>query len=226
MTISSVSSILDNLSSQYTTAETESTEDSNKMDFVKIFLAQLENQDPLNPMDSTDMTSQIAQISTVEELTNSNEKLDTISEELNSLSSAMDLQYIGKEVQIDGNDLTVQNGETLGGVSFSIEETAQVVITISDSEGNEIRQIDLGEAQAGSHQAAWDGKDSDGKTVADGAYTYTLSATNDNGESVSAQSEGRLRITGIGYENGTCYLMSGELKIDFENILAVYDGSV
>ena len=33
--------------------------------FMKLLIAQLNNQDPLNPMDNAEMTSQIAQINTV-----------------------------------------------------------------------------------------------------------------------------------------------------------------
>jgi flagellar basal-body rod modification protein FlgD len=36
-----------------------------KTDFLKLLVAQLSNQDPMNPMDNAQMTSQIAQINTV-----------------------------------------------------------------------------------------------------------------------------------------------------------------
>ena len=36
--------------------------------FLKLFMTQLQNQDPLSPMDATQMTAQLAQLSTVESL--------------------------------------------------------------------------------------------------------------------------------------------------------------
>ena len=37
-------------------------------EFLKMLVAQLKNQDPLNPMDGKDMAAQLAQFSTVEQL--------------------------------------------------------------------------------------------------------------------------------------------------------------
>jgi len=48
--------------------------------FLKILLAQIQNQDPLKPTDSTAMVAQLAQFSTLEQLQNLNTKLDQLVE--------------------------------------------------------------------------------------------------------------------------------------------------
>jgi flagellar basal-body rod modification protein FlgD len=50
----------------------------NYNDFLKLMVAQLRNQDPLNPTDSTQYMSQIAQFSNVEQAINMNSKLDQL----------------------------------------------------------------------------------------------------------------------------------------------------
>ena len=50
----------------------------NYNDFLKLMVAQLRNQDPLNPTDSTQYMSQIAQFSSVEQGINTNAKLDQL----------------------------------------------------------------------------------------------------------------------------------------------------
>ncbi len=50
----------------------------NYNDFLKLMVAQLRNQDPLNPTDSTEYMSQIAQFSSVEQGINTNAKLDQL----------------------------------------------------------------------------------------------------------------------------------------------------
>jgi len=45
-------------------------------EFVKLLVAQMSNQDPLNPMDGKELATQLAQFSSVEQLLNVNSKLD------------------------------------------------------------------------------------------------------------------------------------------------------
>jgi len=47
-----------------------------KDEFVKLLVAQMSNQDPLNPMDGKELATQLAQFSSVEQLLNVNTKLD------------------------------------------------------------------------------------------------------------------------------------------------------
>lgn len=228
MTVSSVSnSVLEALGSQYsTTEETQESGDSLYMDdFLTIFLAQLQYQDPLDPMEGTEMTSQLSQITTVEQLYNANEKLDTLAQQLQSLCSTELLQCIGKDILVEGDEITVQDGEMLGGISFSLEEAAEVEIAIYDSEGNEVRQIQYGSAEAGSHQVEWDGTDDQGIAVSEGSYTYEVVASDDSGEDVSVQTQSRLRVTGITYESGIPYFLAGELRFLPSSIVTIYDPS-
>jgi len=69
-----------NTSGTQTTASNDATKNStlNYNDFLKLMVAQLRNQDPLNPTDSTEYMSQIAQFSSVEQGINTNAKLDQL----------------------------------------------------------------------------------------------------------------------------------------------------
>ncbi len=46
--------------------------------FLKLLVAQMKNQDPLNPTDSTQYTAQLAQFSSLEQLTGINDKLSQL----------------------------------------------------------------------------------------------------------------------------------------------------
>lgn len=58
--------------------------------FLRMFVAQLQNQDPLNPMEGTEYTAQLAQFSNLEQSIQSNEKLDGLMSQM-SLSQANSL---------------------------------------------------------------------------------------------------------------------------------------
>lgn len=61
--------------------------------FLKLMMAQMQNQDPLSPMDNTQMVAQMAQFTSVEQLTNISEQLEKMGESLGNASG-----LIGKEV--------------------------------------------------------------------------------------------------------------------------------
>ena len=73
-----------------------------KDDFLKLFVAQLQHQDPMNPMNDTDMMGQMASFSTLEQITNMASANQTIA---SSLSSSSAVSLIGRTVTwADAND--------------------------------------------------------------------------------------------------------------------------
>lgn len=80
--------------------------------FLKILLAQMRNQDPLNPADGAAMIAQLAQFSSLEQMQNLNTKLDRLIEVqlLGELSG-----LVGKLVSFSG-----ENDEILEGTVQSL----------------------------------------------------------------------------------------------------------
>lgn len=88
------------------TSTATSTSKSNmvsKDDFLKILVAQLQNQNPLDPMKPEDFLSQLSQLSQVEQLNNISSTLDSMSK---SISSSQWVSAIGKRVNATSNVLS------------------------------------------------------------------------------------------------------------------------
>ena len=79
-----------------------------KDDFLKLFVAQLQNQNPLDPMSNEDFSSQLAMFTQVEELENLNSSMQEMINFQASTISALAVGMIGKEVSSRGDLIHLQ----------------------------------------------------------------------------------------------------------------------
>jgi flagellar hook assembly protein FlgD len=69
------------------TAVTSGTDNlANEQTFLKLFVAQLQNQDPLNPQDGTQFVAQLAQFSQLEQSLQMRQDLDAVRQDLDAIS--------------------------------------------------------------------------------------------------------------------------------------------
>jgi flagellar basal-body rod modification protein FlgD len=116
---------------------------------------------------------------------------------LNSSQALSTANMIGHSVLAPGNSIQLTSDTTkdadgkettsqkaVFGVNLS-GTASSVVVTIKDSTGAVVHTTDLGTQAAGVVPVIWDGTNDTGGKVADGNYTFTVSASN-NGTAVSA----------------------------------------
>ena len=101
------------------TAKTSTTTGSGnqlgKQDFLKLLMAQMQNQDPLKPMDDQQMIAQMAQFSALE----ATQALNTTIQQSNNISTVAQAGgLIGKYIQANQSDGTVDSGAVTG-VNFT-----------------------------------------------------------------------------------------------------------
>jgi flagellar basal-body rod modification protein FlgD len=175
-----------------TAAKAKSTTGEAQDRFLKLLTTQLKNQDPLNPMDNAQMTSQLAQISTVDGI----EKLNATLQKL--LSSTVDGEamqaaaLVGHQVMVSGSGLQLGDSGAVGGIELS-SAADQVLVTIKDLNGIVMRNLNLGNLDAGMHNFAWDGKTDAGVLAVNGGYGVSVLAKRGS-EKVAA---GALEMTGV-----------------------------
>jgi flagellar basal-body rod modification protein FlgD len=78
-----------------------------KDDFLKLLVAQLQNQDPMNPMDQKDSMAQMAQFSTLEQITNMN---TTIQQQNYANDVSQSVGLLGKTVTWTNADGSIGSG--------------------------------------------------------------------------------------------------------------------
>jgi len=199
------------------TSSSSSAGELGKDEFLKLFIAQIQYQDPLNPLDSAEFTAQLAQFSSVEQLYGMNSKLGNIEETMNNQSEQRDnLGYIGKTVKTDDNTMRVDDGTVQSG-SYTIDDSGYVTIDVYDSDGLIVRTFYQGWEDKGEHGVNWDGRDDTGTLSGDGTYTFEITARDKNGIYVPSNTYFSGEVTGITYQNGQPYLMIGDRIINNNN---------
>jgi flagellar basal-body rod modification protein FlgD len=110
-----------------TTAPTASGSTLGKDDFLKLFVTQLQHQDPMNPSDNSEFMAQMAQFSTLEQITNlSNATTQMVF--ANQISQSVGL--IGRTVTYDKAD-----GSSVTGVASAVNiDNGRILVTIGDDQ--------------------------------------------------------------------------------------------
>ena len=193
-------------------------------DFVTLFLAQVQNQDPLEPMEASDFTAQLAQYSQVSGIEQMNESLESLISLQSTSQNSMAVSYLGKEVIIAGSGFQVEEGVTDYTFDYVLgAEASDVQIYIKDADGNTVATLDDGSRTAGRSSFTWDGTDDNGVAVEAGTYTFEVAAKNLEGEDVGVQEYTRGTVTGVGFDDGeTLFEVNGEM-ITLADIVKVYE---
>ena len=200
-----------------------------KEDFLKLLTTQLQYQDPLSPEDPKDFVAQLAQFSSVEQLINANTKLDNFTTALTSLQGGQQLSQgvslLDKTVKAQGNSFGVSSGKA-DNVSYILGGAAKSVkVGIYNSGNTLVRTLDLGSAATGENQIAWDAKDSNGKTVADGTYTFQVTATDANGKAVDSANMFTGKVEEVIQNQNKVYLKVNGRLVTVDNVVAVEPSS-
>ncbi len=139
--------------------------------FLKLLVAQMSHQDPLNPLDNAQVTSQMAQISTVEGIGKMNTNLDALKEQSSGLRAVDAAGLIGKSALIAGDQVDLQDGIAKFGFNLAAD-AKQVQIKIVNEAGASVRTLSMSNVSAGVQPVTWDGKDDQGQALADGRYSF------------------------------------------------------
>ena len=164
--------------------------------FLKLLVAQLSNQDPMNPMDNAQMTSQMAQISTVSSVQQVNQTLQGLATQLASMQMLQGSSLVGHQVLVEGHALALDNGKTGGAVDLALKADS-VRIDILSAGGQVVDSFDLGPQEPGRHNFDWDATGH----AALGNPSYRVTATV-GGQVVGATALVRDRVLSVGADNG------------------------
>lgn len=193
-----------------------------KDEFLKMLVAQLKNQDPMNPMDGSQMAAQLAQFSSVEQLIDINKSLTDQQTTNTAIANAMNagaaVGMLGHVVVAAGDQVMV-TGAATDAVTVAVSDAGGAgTLHILDENGTELGTRSLGHLSAGRQTVQLGDAE---RGLAPGKYTYTLEVKDTTGRAVPSQTYMTGRVDGITYSSSGPILTAGALSIPFGSVVQV-----
>ncbi len=189
---------------------------SNFGNFLNLLMTQLKNQNPSSPMDANSFTSELVQFSSVEQQINTNTSLTQLIQLTQASNVTQSSGIIGKQVTVQSNQIPLQNG--VAGLHFTGRVAAPVTITVQDANGRVVRQATV-KANAGTNDWVWDGKNTKGQAMPDGAYGVTVTGAGANGAQLPFTVVGT--ATAVTMADKVTNLKLGSVSVPFSAITSV-----
>jgi flagellar basal-body rod modification protein FlgD len=168
--------------------------------FLKLLVAQMQNQDPLNPLDNAQVTSQMAQINTVNGIEKLNRTVQGLSSQFMQMQALQGAALVGRDVIVPGNRIDIVDGVGQGG--FELTSPADAVkLEVLNAGGYVIDTVQLGAQSAGRRGFDWDAS----KAGTDTNLTFRISATS-GATTLSSTALMRDRVTAISTAGDTLML--------------------
>lgn len=197
-----------------------------KDDFMKLLIAQMKYQDPMNPQDGAQYAAQLAQFSSLEQLSNMNKTLESsITANLQltqSVNNTMTAALIGKEAKINTSTIHY-NKESSVKIGFNLPaEASNITVKVYNKDGALVRTFEPTNKEIGNHTLEWDFKDSNGTLVNQGDYKFEVSAKNLQGKDMTVTSWMQGVISGIRFGEAGTRLVIGNSEYGLSDVAELF----
>ncbi len=195
---------------QNVAAATNGTSDriaTDKDTFLKLLVAQLTHQDPLNPVEDKEFIAQLAQFTSVEELQKINSGIEGLNAAYAQQQVTSAASFLGMQISAKGDMVSIAGIGTDKASSSYIyanypsnasNAIFNVYSTNSDGTiGKLVYSGVLGSVQAGTQKYQWDGKDSNGNNMSDGKYIVNITAVDADGNNMLVTTNSIGQVIGV-----------------------------
>lgn len=192
-------------------------------DFLRLLVAQLQHQDPMNPMQNQEFVAELATFSNLEQSTNQTRLLEQLlqMQQLNFGSQALTL--IGKEASIAQNTVYFQPGEQID-FMFQTPSAGNFGVQAINESGQVVFSEIVSVSTAGEHPYVFSGINALGQELPPGVYTINIGASTDSeGGQFTLPTYLRGVVDGVNFIDGSPVLMVNGQPASMENVKAVYE---
>ncbi|QQR81125.1 MAG: hypothetical protein IPJ69_03020 [Deltaproteobacteria bacterium] len=195
---------------------------TNKDQFIKLLVAQLKNQDPLNTSDPDKFTQQLTQFSQLEQLYNINDSFKGLKDQQHSMDKSQAVSFIGKTVDVPGNKMFISPDQPAK-VGFHLDAPADnISIDVVNGSNQIVRSMDVSNVDSGSTFLDFDKKDRFGNALPQGNYTYRVRSIDGSGNTTNVQPMVRGIVNQVDFSGDSILVKVNGLNIPASEVTAVY----
>ncbi|MFO0750631.1 MAG: flagellar hook assembly protein FlgD [Myxococcota bacterium] len=210
-----------------TSGGTSSTKGGGELDrdaFMKLLVAQLAHQDPMQPSDPSQFVSQLSQFTSLEQLVNMKDGMDLLAVTQTAGTSAQMVSFIGKDVRFDGSSVVWQQGDDPVTTTYKISGSpSEVEVHVVDKDGKTIETYPV---PANATEFTFDGLKKDGTKIPDGTYHIEVDAKDKDGKTLKVAQQSTGRVSGVTFEGGYPQLMLADGRtIGLSQVIEVLAGA-
>jgi flagellar basal-body rod modification protein FlgD len=169
-------------------------------------------------MDSSQFTTELVQFTGVEAQIQSNGSLTQLIQLAQGNAVMQSTQLVGKQVQVDSKQLTLQNGQA--SVSFTAPTAGTAQIAVTTAAGVPVYTSTIDNTQ-GANTWKWNGQGGNGVTEPDGAYTVSVQQVGAGGTTTSLPFTVGGTVTGVQQQGGTVEIELGQLSVGVGSLASV-----
>lgn len=164
-----------------TTNKASGSNELGKNEFMKLMIAQMENQNPLEPQDNGAFISQLAEFSSLEEMQRISSSVNNFSTQFQSSQALQASAMVGRTVLVPASESPLDANGSISGIVDLQESTSSLSIDIYNGSGELVNQFNLGQQPAGTVPFVWDGTNSKGEQMPFDNYTIKAQASRTSG---------------------------------------------
>lgn len=184
-------------------------------EFLKLLVAQMENQDPMSPQDSTAFVAQLAQFASLEQAAETNTRLANLEAVQGANLRSGFSNLVGKTVTAKSDTIELPRDPSSPAKHYVELErpVAEGEIIVRDSNGREVYRQSLDGKPPGKHVIEWDGRSAGDEALPEGSYQIEVVAEDSAGEKLEIDSYVQGVVRALDFADGNVQLFVGALKL-------------
>ena len=206
---------LNSTSSSTATSSTKNAADIQDR-FLKLLVAQMKNQDPMNPTDNAQITSQMAQIQTVSGISGLDTTIQSLGTKFSQMQALQGVSQVGHDVTVAGSKVYIK--DNVGTGSYELAGPAdKVKLEVLSPAGTVLDTVDLGAQSSGMQKFTWSADKASGYA----SVNYRITATSGT-KAVSSTTYMSDTVTAINTNGSTLQLQLQNMGlVDYSKVKSV-----